>query len=184
MPREAFRLAEFRALRATIRERGTTRVVLVTVACVAWASLAAAIVLVAPLALLLVLPLIVLSAGFEVNVGMHLAIERIGRYLQVAFEEPDGGWETATLEFARRFPLKGGVDPLFFWVFGAAVGANFLCVLLTNAEPTDLGVVTVVHLAVLMRFVFARRFASAQRDADLVRFRELLRPGEDTRPPV
>lgn len=173
MSREAIRLVEFRALRDTIRERGTTRVVLVTVACVAWASLAAAIVLVAPVALLLLLPLVVLSAGFEVNFSMHLGIERIGRYLQVAFEEPGGGWETASLEFARRFSIKS-VDPLFFWVFVAAVSGNFLCVLLTNAVTMDLAVVTLVHVGVLLRFVLARRTAAGLRADDLARFREVL----------
>jgi hypothetical protein len=170
------RLAEFSALRDTIRERGTTRMVLVTGATVAWAGLATAIVLVAPLALLLVLPLVVLSAGFEVNFAMHFAVERIGRYLQVAFEERQAavGWETTSLAFGDRFSVKS-VDPLLFWVFTAAVGANFLCVLLTNAETTDLGIVTAVHVGVLVRFVFARRLARVQRADDLSRFRELVK---------
>ena len=176
MTADPLRLAEFTALRDTIRERGTTRMVLVTAATVAWAALAAAIVLVAPLALLLVLPLVVLSAGFEVNFAMHLAVERVGRYLQVAFEEREAviGWETISLAFADRFSVKS-VDPLFFWVFTAAGGANFLCVLLTDAEPADLGIVTAVHAAVLVRFVLARRLARAQRGDDLTRFRELVR---------
>lgn len=170
------RLAEFAALRDTIRERGTTRMVLVTVAIVAWAALAAVIVLVTPLALLLVLPLVVLSAGFEVNFAMHLAVERVGRYLQVAFEERQAsvGWETISIAFSDQFSVKS-VDPLFFWVFTAAVGANFLCVLLTNADPSDLGLVTAVHAGVLVRFVLARRLAHAQRADDLTRFRELVK---------
>jgi hypothetical protein len=172
---DAIPVQEFRALRDTIRERGTIRMVLVTVACVAWGGLAVAVMLVAPVALLLLLPLVVLATGFEINFALHLGIERVGRYLQVAFEERSAvpGWETASLQFATRFVVRGP-DPLLIWIFVAAVAGNYVCVLLTNAEPTDLGVVTLIHLGLLSRFAVARRTVRAQRQDDLARFRELI----------
>jgi hypothetical protein len=98
-PREA---AEYRALRATIRE---------------WAALQLASgVLVAPLISSL-LPLLVLAITFEVAAYLYTAVERVGRYLQVFFEQdvpqgPGGGWEQRVMEYGARFPGSGS-DPLF-----------------------------------------------------------------------
>jgi len=78
---------EFAALRATIRERGTLRMVLVPVIFIGWAGVAVATVAVITVALSTLLPLLVLAAGFETLFALHVNIERIGRYVQ-AFHEP------------------------------------------------------------------------------------------------
>ena len=55
---------EYRALRATIGQRGTVRMVLVTVTFFAWAATAVATAAVITVALSTLVPLLVLAAGF------------------------------------------------------------------------------------------------------------------------
>src|SRR5690606_16775374 len=116
--------AEYAALRATIRERGTARMVLMPIVIAAWAAaaIAAGAALILPFATLL--PLMILAAGFEGVLSLHMNVERIGRYLQV-FHEEAGGWEHVAMAFGQRFP-GGGTDPLFVRLFVAAILVNFL----------------------------------------------------------
>src|SRR5215472_6113796 len=92
---------EYRALRATIRQRGTARALVSALTFVSWAVL---VVWLAhggsPVAFYLI-PLLVLWVGFEVVFGLHVGVERIGRYLQVFYETSDGmpKWETAIAVF-------------------------------------------------------------------------------------
>ena len=85
-PRE---LAEYQALRETIRERGTTRVWLLLATFVAWGALAIATAALAALPIATLLPLLVLAVGFETGFAVHTGVERIGRYIQVFFESDD-----------------------------------------------------------------------------------------------
>ena len=77
-PRE---LEEYRALRETIRERGTVRVWLAVMSTAAWAALALSALALAPWPVATLLPLLMLAAGFEGVFALHTGVERIGRYL-------------------------------------------------------------------------------------------------------
>ena len=79
---------EYRALRATIRERGTARVCIFAGGIVAWAAVTITTAAMASTPLATLLPLLVLAAAFEVVFALHIGVERIGRYLQV-FHETD-----------------------------------------------------------------------------------------------
>jgi hypothetical protein len=167
---DSLRDLEYAAMRATIRERGTARMVLAPFVLIAWAATtvaAAAAITVAPSTLV---PLMVLAAGFEAIFALHTNVERIGRYLQ-AYHEEAGGWEHVAMEFGRRFPQRGP-DPLFSRLFGIAVSINYLPAALTGT-PIELGVLAIVHLMVIYRIRAARKSAAGQRAADLERFRSL-----------
>lgn len=178
-PRE---LEEYRALRGTIRERGTVRVWLFLFGLVAWAGLVVATTALAVLPVATLLPLLVLDAVFEAVYGLHLGVERIGRYLQVFFEEEDDTtgsgtrqWEHTAMASGRAFP-GSGADPLFSLVFGAAAVLNFMPVLLANPLPIEIVVLGAAHLLFLVRIVVARRAAAHQRASDLEWFQRLKQP--------
>src|SRR3954462_14836108 len=89
---------EFAALRATIRERGTVRMVLLPIAFGLWGGAAIATPAAIQLPIGALLPLLVLAAGFKAIYALHINVERIGRYLQV-FYETDGGWAPTALNY-------------------------------------------------------------------------------------
>jgi hypothetical protein len=173
-------LEEYKALRRTIRERGTTRVWLFLVGLVAWAGVGIATAALAALPIATLLPLLLLDAVFEAVYATQLGIERIGRYVQVFFEDEDAGrrWEHTSMAFGRAFP-RTGADPLFSLLFAAAAVLNFLPVLLAEPAAIELIVVGAAHLLFLARITFARRAAAHQRAGDLERF-DLLRRDADT----
>src|SRR5438132_3384073 len=106
---------EYRALRATIRERSTTRMWVFLAGLVAWAALTIATAALAALPVATLLPLLILAGTFEAVFSLHTGVERIGRYVQVFFEE-GGGWETTAMAFGRS--LAGSrTDPLFVVFF-------------------------------------------------------------------
>jgi len=70
---------EFEALRATIRERGTVRMILLPVIFAVWAGAAIATTAAVALPIGALLPLIVLASGFEAIYALHINVERIGR---------------------------------------------------------------------------------------------------------
>ena len=78
---------EYAALRATLRERGTTRIWLFVLTLAMWAALTVAAIALIPLPVIALLPLVVLAAGFEGVYSLHVGVERIGRYVQVFYEE-------------------------------------------------------------------------------------------------
>jgi hypothetical protein len=179
---------EYRALRATIRERGTTRAVVTTITFVSWAALslaAAALFVVPPLALI---PLLALAAGFEAIFAIHVGVERIGRYIQRRFETGDGlpGWEHAAMKIGAAKQAGGGVDPLMTWPFVFATLLNLTVVLIMqidpgpideatltsfdSAPPASFAVFALIHAAFLVRVFAARRFARGQRERDLQLF--------------
>ena len=164
---------EYQALRATIRERGTARMVLVPLIFVAWAAVAVATTAVITVAVSILVPLMVLVAGFETIFALHVNVERVGRYIQT-FHEPDGGLEHTAMEFGRRFP-GSGPDPLFSRLFILSTSINFLPVAL-GAEVPEIAVLAVLHLLFVNRIRLARQFASRQRDDDLTRYVALRSP--------
>ena len=161
---------EFRALRATIRERGTARMVLLPVTFAIWAAVAVATTAVIQLPMAALLPLLVLAAGFEAIYALHINVERIGRYLQV-FHEPDGGWEHVAMEFGRRFPGRGP-DALFSALFLTATAMNYLPMAL-GGTMAELAAGGLLHLLLAFHIGTARSRASHQRRADLERFQAI-----------
>ncbi len=179
---------EYRALRATIRERGTMRALVTTITFVSWAGLslaAAALFVLPPLALI---PLLALAAGFEAIFAMHVGVERVGRYIQRRFETGDGlpGWEHAAMKIGAAKVAGGGIDPLMAWPFALATLLNLMVVLImqTDPGPTDEATLATiegapswsfaffaaVHAAFVVRVFAARRFARGQRERDLQLF--------------
>jgi hypothetical protein len=162
--------SEYEALRATIRERGTVRMILLPVTFGIWAGAAIATTAAVALPIAALLPLIVLAAGFEAIYALHINVERIGRYIQV-FHEPEGGWEHVAMAFGERFPGKGP-DALFSGLFLIATALNYLPVALGGSVP-ELVVAGLLHLLLAFHIGTARSRASHQRKQDLERFETL-----------
>ena len=168
-PRE---LEEYRALRDTIRERGTTRIWVFVAGLMGWAGLVIATAALAALPIAALLPLLVLAGVFEAIFAVHVGVERIGRYVQVFFEDTPG-WERAAMAYGRSF--GGGVDPLFSLVFIGAVILNFVPVLIAEPVAIEVAVVGFAHVLLIIRIVIAWRAAGRQRAIDLERFERLKR---------
>jgi hypothetical protein len=179
---------EYRALRATIRERGTARLIVTTITFVSWAAIATGSCALNLAPVLGLIPLLVLAAGFEAGFAMHVGVERLGRFIQVRYESAAGlpGWEHAAMKAGANPAAHLGVDPLFFWPYIAAVVLNLMVVLILEASPvpqTSPDLVSIdaslspavlayalLHGAVVARLVAARRVARRQRERDLALF--------------
>jgi hypothetical protein len=178
-------LEEFRALRATIRQRGSLRFLVTTITFSAWAAvlITACIAMVTPS--LTLISLVVLCAGFEVNLAIHVGVERVGRYLQVKYESegPNAAqWERTSM--ALRVP-SGGIDPLFSWIFVSALVLNWLMGVWLSEDAVSQefwgfsaeGLVLVgLHTAIAARWTLASRFARSQRVRELQAFQEIHPP--------
>jgi hypothetical protein len=168
---DARQQAEYAAMRETIRQRGTARMVLVPLTFIGWAATAVATAAVITVALSTLVPLMVLAAGFEAIFALHMNVERIGRYLQV-FHERNGGWEEVAMRFGRQFP-RSGPDPLFVQLFVLATSVNFLPAALGFEQPIEIAVVAIPHLILIYRLRTAKAAAARQRADDLQRFEQL-----------
>ncbi len=169
-PRE---LEEYRALRDTIRERGTARVWIFVAGIAAWAALAlTTAVSAAPSATLV--PLLLLAAAFEAIFTLHMGVERIGRYVQVFHEaaEERAAWERTAMSFGP-LPAGSGTDPLFLACFAIAATLNFAPVLVASPVAVEVIVIGTAHLLFLVRLAVARRAAAGGRAGDLVRFQQM-----------
>jgi hypothetical protein len=174
---------EFRALRATIRERGSLRAVLFLATFGLWAALLVATVSVVALPAASLVPLLVLAAGFETVAALHIGVERIGRYLQVRYEAdtatdaagPRNGpsWERTAMAWGQRFPGTG-TDPLFGALFLIATVANYAAAAI-GALPAELVALAVFHGLFVLRIFRVRAWAGRQRGEDLERFRTVAR---------
>ena len=169
---ESCRLAEYEAMRATIRQRGTARMVLVPAALAGWAALTIGAAAVITVALSTLIPLLLLVAAFESVFALHVNVERIGRYLQVFHERAHAGWERVTMEYGRRYPA-GGSDPLFGRVFVLATSVNFFPAAL-GGEPWEVAIVAVCHFVFIYRVRKAQSLAASIRAEDLRRFEALF----------
>jgi hypothetical protein len=159
---------EYAALRDTIRQRGTIRMALVPAVFIGWAATAIATAAVITVAISTLVPLIILVAGFETILALHMNVERIGRYLQV-FHEPEGGWEHVAMAFGQKYPGGGGPDALFTQLFVFGISVNFLPVAL-GGDTTEIVILAVLHLFAIYRIRMARMAAARQRSADLDKF--------------
>jgi len=162
---------EYRALRSTISQRGTAKVWIFVVGIIGWAALTMATAALASLPVATFLPLLVLAVTFEAIFSLHVAIERIGRYLQV-FHEDGAGWEHTAMAFGR--PLKGtGTSPLFVPHFVIATVLNIVPAILAEPVQLEVTVVGAAHLLFIARLFMAWYSAGRQRAADLSRFEEM-----------
>jgi hypothetical protein len=175
-----FAVHEYVLLRETIRSRGGVRPLAFLAGLVAWAAVLVAVLtwLASPIAS--VVPLLVLVATFEVLRALHLAVERIGRYIQVFFEEiarspgpvTPPAWEHTAMAFGPNLP-GAGVHPYFLPVFFLATIVNFLAVIFPGPILVELTTLAVPHVAFIVWLVYCDRGMRKQRATDLARFREL-----------
>jgi hypothetical protein len=179
-------IEEYRALRATIRERGSVRVLLVALGLAMWAALT--ILQSVGSAVALLVPLLLLAVLFEAVFALHTGVERIGRYLQVFYEEDEPapspaegspglrrGWEHLAMMYGKRFP--GGSDPLFALYFWGAILLSLAVAAPKMSSSGDWVIVGVPHLVLAFQIAARRRQAARQREVDLARFRVLKREG-------
>ena len=164
--------AEYEALRATIRERGTVRMWVILVGLLSWGALAIGLSAVDAQGALTLVPLLALATTFEISFFIHTGVERVGRYLQVYYEEAGQGWEHTVMVYGKTFP--GGADPMFIALFSITATVNFLGSLpVDTRRPGWIVLSLVAHLILGWRFLTARRLAATQRGLDLERFNAL-----------
>lgn len=173
---------EYRVLRETIAARGSLRPALAVAGLGLWAVILTAVLAWLPYPLAAIIPLLVLLATFEVIRPLHFGAERIGRYLQVFYEE-DGqperslsdtpSWERVAMRLGA-VPGTGG-HPLFVPVFFLATIANTLPVMLAQPPATaiELAAMGVPHAAFMIWLFNADRAMRTQRAAELEQFRAL-----------
>jgi hypothetical protein len=166
-----YKIAEYEALRATIRERGTARVCLILAGVIAWSALTLALNASEFERAATLVPLIVLAATFETSFFIHTGVERVGRYLQVFYED-EPGWEQIVMAYGQRNP--GGADPLFTTLFAIIALVNFAASLpAASRHPGWVAISLVAHVVFTWRLFSARGTAARQRALDLDRFRAL-----------
>lgn len=182
----SLRLEEFRALRATIRERGSLRVGLAVVGLAVWAALHLTVQIWVPMPVTSLVPLLVLAGVFEGVFALHVGVERIGRYLEAAYEADDitglagPRWEHAAHAFGRGVTdAAGRLDPLFATFFILATILNLVPVVIETWTPpfVELGVYGGLHLVFIGRVARGRRFARRQRGQELELFARLTKTG-------
>jgi hypothetical protein len=166
---------EYKALRETIRERGTARVWVFAVGVLGWAGIVIAVLALALPPVTVILPLVWLAAAFEAVLALHVGVERVGRYLLVFHAD---AWEKAAGTFG---PVKGAavVDPLFARFFVLAAVANLIPLLATTPIVQELVLVVGVHVVFGARIAIARMAAARQRRVDTGRFEQLRRLGTE-----
>jgi len=160
---------EYRALRATIRERGTARMWLFALGLAAWGATVTAILGLSLPPVATLVSLVVLAGTFEAVLALHVGVERIGRYLLVFHGD---AWEQAAGAFGRPAGALA-VDALFGTIFLASTVVNLLPLLTTTPIVQELVLVGGAHLAFVVRLVRARAAAARQRAVDTKRFEEL-----------
>jgi hypothetical protein len=171
---------EYRALRATIRERGTIRMIVSLLTFLGWPVLVALVARPLPGPEWVLLPLVGLWAGFEVVLAIHIGVERIGRYVQVHYEsaeQPLPAWEQTAMRLGRQPAAATGSDPLLLRLFVLATLLNLMPLApyaLAQPSPAtltvQLAVTVVLHVAFFIRLAQALRFTRGQRARDLELF--------------
>src|SRR6476620_10750934 len=180
---------EYRALRATIRERGTIRLIVTVLTFVAWSALAVSVQsLFATLPVMTLFPLMMLAIGFEVVFAAHVGVERIGRYLYVHHESNHRAapcWEHAISQMGPRANSGSGLDALFAVGFILAAVLNLVPMLIvtTYVEPAMPGglvlwtaLLALAHALFIARVFSAKRFAARQRPVDTELFQSAAGP--------
>lgn len=184
IPASALTTAEFRELRATIRERGSLRNLAVLITFSVWAATMMWVAASVGITIFMLVPMLLLAAGFEVGFAIHVGVERIGRYIQVRYEAESRtlvAWERTSM--ALTLP-SGGVDPLFLRLYFLALVLNLILGMWIMPAPEILGnytaelmepvVFVFAHAAAAVRWMSASRFARSQRVRELAAFRDVL----------
>ena len=171
--------AEYTALRETIQTRGGVRICAFLAGFATWAVCLILVLAWLPNPIAAVIPLMVLVATFEVVRVLHLVVERIGRYIQVFFEE--GGeiaplappaWERAAMNFGPSLPGAGG-HPLFLPLFALATLANGLAIVFPGPLLVEAISLAMPHATFLLWMIYCDRGMRKQRGSDLARYRAL-----------
>ena len=146
--------------------------ILVPVTFIAWSALSLVVLSFEDVPVASFFTLVILAAGFEAVHALHVGVERIGRFLQVYYEDQPGGprWETSVTSVGPGLP-GGGIDPLFTFIFAAAAFLNMMLVLIPGPSRTELGVAAVLHLGFVLRLARARGASARQRAVELESFR-------------
>ena len=171
--------SEYESLRATIARRGTIRPVLMVAGLTAWGALLLAVLVWLSYPLGSVIPLLILFATFEAVRALHFGTERIGRYLQVFYEEVEGkplkeppSWERTAMIFGPSVPGASG-NPLFTEVLGIATAINYLAVVMPRPVVLEVVYLTLPHAAFLVWMLKNKRDMKSQRATELARYRSL-----------
>ena len=172
---------EYAQLRRTVALRGTVRMALLPLTFVWWAGLSIVLVLFSELPVAALFTLAVLAASFEAVHALHVGVERIGRYLQVCYEEAGVDdsviesrprWETTAMAVGPALP-GGGIDPLFTILYCCAAVTNVIPALLPLPTPLEIAVIGALHVLFIIRVMRARVAAGRQRAIELERFRHI-----------
>jgi hypothetical protein len=172
--------AEYLVLRETIASRGTVRPILALAGFGIWGALLIAVLTLLPYPVAASIPLVVLLVTFEIISPLHFGAERIGRYIQVFYEEAGErdrdlidtpSWERVAMSLGA-VPGVGG-HPLFVPLFLISTGVNYLAVLLPRPVAIEMSVMAIPHLAFIAWLVRADRAMRNQRAIELARMREL-----------
>lgn len=175
------RRTEYLVLRQTIAQRGALRPILTLAGLGIWAVVLTAVLVLLPYPVAAAIPLLLLLVTFEVIRPLHFGAERIGRYLQVFYEEQGEpgrplrdtpAWERVAMSFGV-VPGVGG-HPLFVPVFFLAAAINYLAVLLPRPMAIEYSVMAMPHLAFLAWLIASDRAMRQQRSIELARLRELI----------
>ena len=178
--------SEYLILRKTIAHRGALRPILVLSGFGIWAALLIAVLVLLPYPVAGAIPLLALVVTFEVIRPLHFGAERIGRYIQVFYEEAGDpsratsdtpSWERVAMSFGA-VPGVGG-HALFVPLFLMAAALNYLAVLLPEPERIELSVMAIPHLAFIAWLIATDRAMRAQRATELARMRELFQSGHN-----
>jgi hypothetical protein len=165
------KIAEYEALRSTIRDRGSVRICAILAGVIAWGALLLALNAHEFERAAMLIPLLVLATTFEISFFIHTGVERVGRYLQV-YHEDEGDWEHVVMRYGKNYP--GGADALFVTLFAILTAADFLGSLPSAARHVGwIPISLLAHLAFGWRLFGARRLSAGQRAVDLERFRAL-----------
>src|SRR5687768_17883651 len=173
---------EYLVLRRTIAQRGALRPILLVCGTGFWAATLTAVLVWLPYPVAAAVPLLVIAATFEAIRPLHFGAERIGRYLQVFYEE--GGepgralrdtpsWERVAMTFGK-VPGVGG-HPLFVPIFFLATIVNYLAVMIPGPVPMEMAVMAIPPVALLGWLVAALRALRSRGELDLNGLRTLAR---------
>ena len=174
--------SEYLVLRRTIAQRGALRPILLVGGTGIWAATLTAVLVWLPYPVAAAIPLVIIAATFEAIRPLHFGAERIGRYLQVFYEEAGQpgrplhdtpSWERVAMSFGK-VPGVGG-HPLFVPIFFLVTIVNFLAVIIPGPVPMEMAVMAVPHMAMLAWLVAAHRAMKSQREIELDRLRTLTK---------
>ena len=175
--------AEFAALRQTIQTRGGARIYVFLAGFAVWAVALTLVLIWLPNPIAAVIPLLVLVATFEAVRVLHLGVERIGRYIQVFYEEAADAttltppaWERAAMQLGPSLPGAGG-HPLFLLLFVLATLTNGLAIVFPGPLPVEALSLAVPHATFLLWLLYCDRGMRKQRSTDLARYRALKNGG-------